>query len=317
MPGWSITWQMQPQPAMAFREVGGLNKIGPGTLTMTGPNTYQGPTKIAAGIVSLGVVTSAMQLNFNGNSTDSSANNNNATLVNGPIYTHGNQGQALTLNGSSQYAAVPYSPSLGLAGSFTVSLWESGTLVNGAVGSSGPALISTRNGGEDSFDIQVTSGGLHGDIGNGSGWLSTSANATASLGSSWNMITYAVSPSAYQIYVDGQLSGSGSISGTPVLMKPGETFSIGAQEAGGGSYGASGYFNGSIEEVNVYNSALSARKWRSSTAIRIGCFPVRQPFTLRVLRHSASLASASWWDRSATRRPATPARSSMGSPEPA
>ena len=95
---------------------GGLNKIGPGTLTMTGPNTYQGPTKIAAGIVSLGVVTSAMQLNFNGNSTDSSANNNNATLVNGPIYTHGIQGQALTLNGSSQYAAVPYSPSLGLAG---------------------------------------------------------------------------------------------------------------------------------------------------------------------------------------------------------
>ena len=85
----------------------------------------------------------AMQLNFNGNSLDSSGNNNNATLVNSPAYTMGflPASQALSLNGSNQYATVPHSTSLNLTGAYTVSLWEEGTLASATTASTGgPAL---------------------------------------------------------------------------------------------------------------------------------------------------------------------------------
>ena len=201
-----------------------------------------------------------MQLSFNGTAADSSGNNNNATLINGATYTTGTgQALAVNFNGTNQYATVPYSGSLSIAASYTVSLWEKGTLAsNGAASAGGPALFSTRNGGEDTFDMQVNSSGLHADIGNGSGWLTTTANATVSLGSGWNMISYAVNPAGYTIYVNGQSVSNGTFSGTPEIMKAGETLALASQEAGGSSYGQGGYFNGAIEQVNVYAAALSA-----------------------------------------------------------
>ena len=123
----------------------------------------------------------------------------------------------------------------------------------------GPALFSTRNGGNNDFDLQVNSAGLHADIGNGTSFL-PAANATATLGSGWNMITMAVSTSGYGIYVNGSLTGSGTYSSfTPELFtSSAASASVGAQEAGGTSYGTASMFNGAISQVDVFSGALSA-----------------------------------------------------------
>jgi fibronectin-binding autotransporter adhesin len=240
---------------------------GPGTVSLAGSQAYTGPMIVQGGTLSaVAVAPTAMQLGFYGTAADASGNNNNATLVNSPSYATGYlpTAQALSLNGSNQYAVVPYSSSLNLTGAYTVSLWEKGTLVAAASASTGgPALFSTRNGGNLDFDLQVNSAGVHADIGNGSAtWLTTAANAQVALGSGWNMITMAVSTSGYAIYVNGSLSGSGTYSGAApeLFSSSAESASVGNQEGGGASYGtgAASVFNGSVSQVDVFSSALSA-----------------------------------------------------------
>ena len=240
---------------------------GPGNLSLATSQTYTGRTVVQGGTLSaVAVGPTAMQLPFNGTTADSSVNNNNATLFNSPGNTTGFLlgSQALSLNGSNQYAAVPYSSSLNLTGAYTVSLWEEGTLNGGSGGSAasqgGPALFSTRNGGNFDFDLQVNSAGLHADIGNGSStWLTTAANYSVALGSSWNMITYAVNSSGYSIYVNGVLGTTGTYSGAPPVLfsSTSESASVGSQEAGLASYptaGTAGYFNGAVSDVEVFNT---------------------------------------------------------------
>ncbi len=237
---------------------------GPGNVSLAASQAYTGGTVVQGGTLSVVAVgPTAMQLNFNGNSLDSSGNNNNATLVNSPSYTTGflPASQALSLNGTNQYATVPHSTSLSLTGAYTVSLWEEGTLATAASASTGgPALISTRNGENDNFDLQVNSAGLHSDIGSGSAFLTSAANSTISLGSGWNMITEAVNTGGYAIYVNGALVSSGTMTaGTPAFMtSSASSVSLGSQEGGGASYGSGGYFNGALSDVNVFSSALSA-----------------------------------------------------------
>ena len=169
-------------------------------------------------------------------------------------------GHQLQRNQPVRYRPLQLQPQFD--GRYTVSLWEEGTLASAASAhAGGPALFSTRNGANDDFDLQVNSAGLHGDIGTGSAYLTTSADATIALGSSWNMITVAVNTSGYAIYVNGSLvpGGTGSYSGTPVFLPSSSAnVSLGSQEAGGASYGSGGYFNGAMSQVEVFNQRLSA-----------------------------------------------------------
>jgi fibronectin-binding autotransporter adhesin len=265
-----------------------FQKIGSGRMVLTGVNnTYTGSTTVSAGTLALiASAPSALNLSFNGTAADSSGNNNNATLVNGPTYTTGvlPQTQAISFNGTNQYATVPYSASLNVGGSYTLSLWEEGNLVSAATAQAGgPPLFSTRNGGTFDFDLQANSAGLHADIGNGSVWLSTSANAAIALGSGWNMITYTVAPSGYQAFVNGQAvpiqsvggyTGTYSTAGTPTfLVSSAANISIASQEAGTTAYGDGGYFNGAISQVQVFSGVLSASQIASLYSYGNGIAP--------------------------------------------
>ena len=257
-----------------------LVKTGSGTETLAGTNTYGGTTTILGGTlqtIGAGTGNDVAHYAFDGSANDTSGNGNNGTLVGSPTFTTGRFGQAVVLNGSSQYVTAPYSAGFGL-NAYTVSTWvdiASQPAVNSV---EGPALVSTRNGSDGTFDlqyIQPSSGTyeLHGDIGTGSSWLSTNANyILPSALSGWNMITYAVSSSGYTIYLNGAAVASGSLSGTPLFMQAGQTLSFGAQEAGGG-YGNGGYLNGELDEVNIARGALSAAQIGNLYLNQIGKLP--------------------------------------------
>ena len=234
---------------------GSLVKNGSGTLTLSSANTYSGATTISGGTLKLagGVApgSPAAYYTFNGNLTDSSGNGHTGTGVGSPTFTSGKFGrQAITFNGTSQGVTVPYSATLPTS-AYTVSFWAKVSSYSGST----PTFFATRTSGDNTFDIQVTAtGGLHGDIGTGSGgtWLTTAANAAVVLGlNTWNMVTYTVNSTGYSIYVNGSSVASGTYSGTPSFMRTTGVLTLGEQVT-------ASWLNGSLQDVGIWNSALSS-----------------------------------------------------------
>ncbi len=136
-----------------------------------------------------------------------------------------------------------------LSGTFTVECWakpsNTGTL----------SIMGSRAGGSNSsFDMKFSGGSLiHGDIGNGSTWLTTSADASFTYTpGTWYHIAYVVTPSGYTIYVNGAQRATGTFSGTPLLYNSTNKLTLGAYSSTGGEC-----FNGNIDEVRIWSTARS------------------------------------------------------------
>ena len=191
---------------------------------------------------------------FNGNAHDSSGNDNNGTTRGSPTYVNGNlalgPGQALNFNGSSQDVEVPYTTSFNV-NSWTVSAWIN---LSASAAANVNGILGTRLGIDYTFDMQIrdNNGLVHTDIGDGGVWLSNNADASYTFDpGTWYMVTETVASSGYALYVNGVQIATGSVGGIPRFMQPGQTLSIGQ------GYGGE-YFNGSLQDVSIYGSALSA-----------------------------------------------------------
>ncbi len=149
--------------------------------------------------------------------------------------------------GSSQYVEVPYAASLDLS-SFTFSAWTKLTTPG-----SNRGIISSLFGGNYTFDAQLHNAtGMHGDIGNGSSFLTSAADYTTTLNAGdWNYVTWTGTVNAWQVYLNGALVANSTYVGTPEFMKSGETLRIGQTSS-------SGYFSGSIDEPRVDNVVRNA-----------------------------------------------------------
>ena len=192
---------------LAASNVGGLTKLGSGTLAISGGgHGYGGPTRILAGTLQLGGYSASSPVahySFDGNTNDSSGNGNNGTLT-GATYTAGPSGQAISFNGN-QSVAVPNSSSLQLSGDFTVSAWFN--LDAAGLASNVNGILGTRFGQDQTFDVKVDGldGKIHGDVGTGSNWINTGLdinNLSINPGQ-WYMVTYVITPTGAQLYFDG------------------------------------------------------------------------------------------------------------------
>jgi hypothetical protein len=178
---------------------------------------------------------------------DYSSNSNNGTPT-GTIYIRdGRLGGARSFNGSSDYISI--SPSTTVTGTFTVEAWAK------PEGIERNNIFCTRRPTEYSFDMKFKDGNLiHGDIGNGSSWITTAADAEYHYKpGNWYHVAYVVTSTSYTIYVNGEKVGSGTYtSDTPVLIDSNHGINIGRYSGG------TEYFNGAIDEVRISNVARSA-----------------------------------------------------------
>lgn len=136
-----------------------------------------------------------------------------------------------------------------ISGSFTVEAWVRPDHATATM-----AVMGSRTPGEASFDFKFVNGTrIHGDIGTGSGWLTTSADAFFNYTpGTWYHVAYAVTPTEYKIYVDGVPLVTNSISGgTPLLCDASHILQL-------GNYGAGEPFNGRIGTVRIWNTVLPA-----------------------------------------------------------
>ncbi|QTA78941.1 Immunoglobulin-like fold-containing protein [Desulfonema limicola] len=156
-------------------------------------------------------------------------------------------GNALDFDGVDDYVLIS-TESDELTGTFTVEAW--------AMPNHATAVMSIMGSRIDPFDpifdFKFMNGNqIHGDIGDGSVWLVTPANADFSYSvGQWYHIAYVVTTSGYSIYINGALKGSGTFTGVPILFKPDRQLKIGQY---GGDNGE--WFKGQIDEVRIWNTA--------------------------------------------------------------
>ena len=172
--------------------------------------------------------------------TDLSGNGNTGTLVNGTGYSASNGG-ALSFDGSNDYVTFS-STSLNLY-PITLSFWAtpSGEVINKYVASSGNGYrVSFETGGISGYYFKSGSDyTLNYDAYYGSGTLGVFSYGTMT-----------VDATGVKFYINGQLVGSNSWTGTAGPPTTAEVFKLGVY--------SSQYRNGNIAQVSVYNRALSA-----------------------------------------------------------
>ncbi|OHA29992.1 MAG: hypothetical protein A3B08_02015 [Candidatus Taylorbacteria bacterium RIFCSPLOWO2_01_FULL_43_44] len=193
---------------------------------------------------------------MNGNTAyDRSGSNNNGTLTNGPTKTIGKIGQALSFDGVNDYVNVNPANSVDNA-QMTYSAWiypintTSGEVIYTGIGTTAHGRLYKRGGPPRiEFDYVWVSGICKANTPPGSAPVNTWTHVVATYDRS-----LACSASTRpRIYINGvDVSTTDTVNGTGGALTGANVVNIGA------SLGPTLYFPGIIDDVRIYNRALSA-----------------------------------------------------------
>ena len=208
---------------------------------------------------------------------DSSGNGNNGT-VQGATWATGRYGTALNFNGSSSMVNIPDAASLHLTSGMTLEAW-----VNPAsVGSNWTDVIYKANDNyfmEATSDQTVPAGGI--TVGTAGPLAYGASNLAAS---AWTHIALTYDGTAVRFFVNGaQVSSTAQTGSIASSTNP-------LQIGGDSLYGQ--YFSGLIDEVRIYNTALTAAQIQTDMNTALGSTATTAPPSLSGLACSpTTLAS--------------------------
>jgi len=197
---------------------------------------------------------------------------NNGTLENGATFGLGAVGDAFSFNGNNQYVLVgdPIPAELQIQNSITMSAWIYVTAYPPSSNTSSVSVIAgsqrdaTTSGATIFYDGRTSPNGFSGvppghitfQFGDGSNWYFNETTTQVPL-NQWTLVTAAqTANSPAQIYYNGVLQssrsgGTGSSTWNGTVSYNGAWFAIGQQKD------ENRPFNGLIDEVQVYNRALT------------------------------------------------------------
>ena len=176
---------------------------------------------------------------------DSSGNGNTATLTNGATWSTGKIGGAVSFDGVNDYISGPDSNSLDIGNTFTQAFWVK------RVGGIGVRQAFMSKGYHTSVPIFETNNLLT--------WCFSSlgcpfSSAAAITDANFHHLAFVKNGATASIYIDGQLSNS--ISNAPTTENSTYGLCIGSDNTAGSC--SSLFFSGAIDDVYIYNRALSA-----------------------------------------------------------
>jgi Concanavalin A-like lectin/glucanases superfamily/Immunoglobulin domain len=174
---------------------------------------------------------------------------NPGALINGASFSNGEVGQAFLLDGSSQYAEVPYSTTL-VSPTFTIETWVYPTSNIGRqsfiFGQSFGRQLVVQSGDDGFCWVAIYITDQYG------GFIGLGSDSEIPVGD-WTHIAATWDGSNLILYINGQLDAQGPVS-VSGLGDSGCPLSIGSA----GSCDPDQYFPGLIDEVSLYNRALLA-----------------------------------------------------------
>ena len=184
-----------------------------------------------------------------GTTAGDSSGKGNAGVTSGTSWSSlGHNSGALSFNGSNSWVTVADTPSLDLSGGMTLEAWVYPT----ALGAWRTALIKEDTSGATSGQPYAlyASGNTSAPLGMAYGGAEARAYGSSQLPlSTWTHLATTYDGSTVRLYVNGSLAGTQSLSG-PMPASP-DPLRIG----GNASWGE--YFAGRIDDVRVYNRALT------------------------------------------------------------
>jgi pimeloyl-ACP methyl ester carboxylesterase len=192
---------------------------------------------------------------FNGNANDASGNGNNGVVYDTILTTNrfGTANAAYDFNGSSSYIDIPQNLALNnLTANFTLSAW----IYQRSAQPNGYRIIDKCPAGLPdgwTFDTCDNNTGRKVRIqGAANNALNVIGNTEYSL-MTWHHVVTTVSGTIGKVYLDGNLDGTGNVGNIPANVL--DIF-IGRAHPNNGS-GETEWFNGIIDDVRIYNRALS------------------------------------------------------------
>jgi hypothetical protein len=181
---------------------------------------------------------------------DSSGNNNNGTLYNSPSWVDGKFGKALSFDGVDDYVEIPDAPSLQITNAITISAW-----LKFPVGvASGKGVVQKYPGGGDyDYMLYLSLNGYPSIyFKNPAGTAFATNYPVDHRDNNWHHWVGTFDGRYLKIYVDGVLRNTTDTGGTTIRVTSGQPLHI--------MHGWSGYLNGIIDEVHIYNRALSGEE---------------------------------------------------------
>jgi hypothetical protein len=181
-----------------------------------------------------------------GSTVGDASGTGNAGTINGATWTTaGRFGNALSFNGTSSFVTVPDSPALRLTAGVTLEAWVNPSTVT-------PAWRPVIFKGDLDYWMQPTTAGGPPNGGvtiAGGSWHDTYATSVLPI-NTWTHLALTYDGSALRLYVNGSQVSSSSVTGT--IRTSSNPLEIGAD-----TIFYSHYFAGLIDEIRVYNRALS------------------------------------------------------------
>ena len=183
---------------------------------------------------------------FDGNANDSSGNANHATTTGSPTFVAGKYGSAMDLSGTAQYAMLPAGIMAGVT-NFTIAVW-----VNWGGGAAWQRIFDFGN--DTTQYMFLTPGSGSGTLRfavttNGGGAEQIVQTSPLPAGQ-WEHVAVTFSGSTARLYTNGVLAAASAVTITPASFNPALN-----------NLGASQYpdplFNGRLDEMYIYNYALS------------------------------------------------------------
>ena len=156
-------------------------------------------------------------------------------------------GSALSFNGANSYVSIPTTGSL--TGTFTVEMWFYPGSTN-LLALFGSRFLPQEFG----FDLQIRNANeIHGDIGNGTSWITINADAYFPYSTgTWHHVAFVVTPTVYSIYGDGNLVGLGAVAENDAVLYDAN------HNLGVGWNGFPNSMVGQIDEVRIWSTARNA-----------------------------------------------------------
>jgi concanavalin A-like lectin/glucanase superfamily protein len=172
---------------------------------------------------------------------DASGNGNNGTAANTTWTTSGKYGNALSFNGSSSRVTVPDSASLHLTTAMTLEAWVYPT-------STTARYRDVIYKGDDNYYLEATSPQSGAPVTGGT-FTSELFGTSALPVNTWSYLAATYNRSTLRLYVNGvQVASKSATAAMAVSSNP-------LQIGGNTIYGS--YYNGVIDEVRIYNRALT------------------------------------------------------------